>query len=126
MYLFNTEFRQYDWFNHILSIDITTKDVENAHKIFEYYIDSVENYGLDYKQKIYDMYTDSGFLYGTYRTIKYLVEHGSTVFQYVLTYEGEYSFSALYGIPANGVCHADDLLYLWNPSFSGKTQLKAD
>ena len=107
-----------------MSIDITTKDVENAHKIFEYYIDSVENYGLDYKQKIYDMYTDSGFLYGTYRTIKYLVEHGSTVFQYVLTYEGEYSFSALYGIPANGVCHADDLLYLWNPSFSGKTQLK--
>ena len=109
-----------------MSIDITTKDVENAHKIFEYYIDSVENYGLDYKQKIYDMYTDSGFLYGTYRTIKYLVEHGSTVFQYVLTYEGEYSFSALYGIPANGVCHADDLLYLWNPSFSGTTQLKLD
>ena len=104
-------------------IDITTKEVENAQKIFEYYIDSVENYGLDYKQKIYDMYTDSGFLYGTYRTIKYLVEHGSTVFQYVLSYEGEYSFSALYGVPANGVCHADDLLYLWNPSFSGKTKL---
>ena len=54
------------------------------------------------------------------------MEHGSTVFQYVLTYEGEYSFSALYGIPANGVCHADDLLYLWNPSFLGKTQLKQD
>ena len=97
------QFCQYDWFDStyfILEIDITTKDVENAHKIFEYYIDSVENYGLDYKQKIYDMYTDSGFLYGTYRTIKYLVEHGSTVFQYVLSYEGEFSFSELYGVPA--------------------------
>ena len=78
----------------------------------------MENYDLDHKQAIFDMYTDSGFLYGTYRTVDYLVNHGSTVFQYILTYEGEFSFSQLYYVSPQGVCHADDLLYLWNPSFS--------
>ena len=78
----------------------------------------MDNYDYDHKQAIFDMYTDSGFLYGTYRTIDYLVKHGSTVFQYILTYEGEFSFSQLYYVPKQGVCHADDLIYLWNPSFS--------
>ena len=65
------------------------------------------------------MFTDAGFLYGTYKTIDYLIKHGVTVYQYILTYEGEYSFSEIYSVPPNGVCHADDLLYLWNPSFLG-------
>ena len=106
------------YFFHLI-LDITPKDVENAYKILEYYIDSVDNINLDHKQGMFDMYTDSGFLYGTYRTINYLIEKDVTVYQYILTYEGEYSFSQLFYVPPNGVCHADDLLYLWNPSFLG-------
>ena len=36
-----------------------------------------------------------------------------------ITYEGEFSFSEMYGVPPNGVCHADDQLYLWNPWLLG-------
>ena len=101
------------------SLDVTTKDLENAYKVVEYYIDSVDNINLEHKQGLFDMFTDAGFLYGTYKTIDYLIKHGVTVYQYILTYEGEYSFSEIYSVPPNGVCHADDLLYLWNPSFLG-------
>jgi hypothetical protein len=65
------------------------------------------------------LFTDSGFLYGTYKTINYLIEKGVTVYQYILSYEGEFSFSEIYGVPPNGVCHADDQLYLWNPWLLG-------
>ena len=65
------------------------------------------------------MFTDSGFLYGTFKTINYLIQHGVTVYQYILTYEGEHSFSEVYSVPPTGVCHADDLLYLWNPWLLG-------
>ena len=62
------------------------------------------------------MFTDAGFLYGTYKTIQYLLEQGVTVYQYILTYRGEHSFSEAFGIEPVGVCHADDLMYLWNPA----------
>ena len=38
-----------------------------------------------------------------------------TVYQYLLKYEGKYSASVLFGAPVGtGVCHADDLIYLWD------------
>ena len=40
-----------------------------------------------------------------------------TVYQYLLTYEGQFSFTQLFGQDPVGVCHADDLIYLWNPIF---------
>ena len=37
-----------------------------------------------------------------------------TVYQYLLTYEGEYSLSPFFGVPPhNGVCHGDDIIYTW-------------
>ena len=93
--------------------------MENAYKVTEYYVGSTENINLDNKQGLFDMFTDSGFLYGTYKTINYLIEKGVPVYQYILSYEGEFSFSEIYGVPPNGVCHADDQLYLWNPWLLG-------
>ena len=93
--------------------------MENAYKVTEYYVGSTENINLDNKQGLFDMFTDSGFLYGTYKTINYLMTKGVTVYQYILSYEGEFSFSEIYGVPPNGVCHADDQLYLWNPWLLG-------
>eukprot|EP00091_Calanus_sinicus_P022818 TRINITY_DN7448_c0_g1_i3.p1 TRINITY_DN7448_c0_g1~~TRINITY_DN7448_c0_g1_i3.p1 ORF type:complete len:435 (+),score=107.28 TRINITY_DN7448_c0_g1_i3:279-1583(+) len=102
-------------FNIANASEVTVEDVENAHKLVEYYVGSVENMNEDHKQGMFDMFTDAGFLYGTHKTINYFLEHGMTVYQYILTYEGEFSLSQLFGVDPTGVCHADDLLYLWDP-----------
>ena len=95
--------------------DITSKDVENAHKILDYYIGSVENINTEHQQGIFDMMTDATFLYGTHRTIKHMIEHGVTVYEYILTYQGSFSLTQVYGIDPIGVCHGDDLGYQWEP-----------
>ena len=66
------------------------------------------------------MYTDGVFLYGSYKLTNYLIKHGITVYQYVLTYKGEHSFAKFfYGIiEPKLVCHADDLLYQWKFSMN--------
>ena len=67
------------------------------------------------KQGIINMFTDASFQYCTHETINYLVQYGVTVYQYILTYEGKYSFSTLDGVPVGtGVTHGDDLFYLWD------------
>ena len=95
--------------------EISDSDRQNAHKIIDFYVGGVENIDEGHRQGLFDMMTDSFFLYGTYRTINYLVTHGITVFQYIFTYQGRYSFSNAFDLPTIGVCHADDLLYLFDP-----------
>ena len=95
--------------------EITDLDVQNAHKVIDFYVGGVENIDEGHRQGLFDLMTDSYFLYGTYRTINYLVTHGITVFQYILTYQGRYSFTNAFDLPTVGVCHADDLLYLFDP-----------
>ena len=95
--------------------EITDLDVQNAHKVIDFYVGGVENIDEGHRQGLFDLMTDSYFLYGTYRTINYLVTHGITVFQYILTYQGRYSFTNAFDLPTIGVCHADDLLYLFDP-----------
>ena len=37
-----------------------------------------------------------------------------TLYQYLFTYQGQYSVSPFFQVPpGNGVCHGDDLIYLW-------------
>ena len=68
--------------------DITNVDVENAHKLVEYYMGSEENLNPDHFQGLVDMYTDSWFAYGHHKTVDYLMKHGVPVFQYLFAYEG--------------------------------------
>ena len=103
-------------FNIANQSDIMPEDVEKAHKILEYYVGSIDNINEDHMQGMFDMLTDANFLYGTYKTINHLVRYGVTVYQYILSYEGQFSWSQLHGIDdPMGVCHCDDLYYLWNP-----------
>ena len=59
------------------------------------------------------------YIPGTHKTINYLVEHGVTVFPYILNYTGQFSFTqAFTGFTVNetfGVCHGDDLIYMFDP-----------
>ena len=57
-----------------------------------------------------NMLTDTGFLWGTQKTIKLMVEHGMTVYQYIMTYVGSLSS----GYPG-GVAHGEELIYLFDP-----------
>ena len=80
------------------------------HKLVEFYLGSIDNIGENYAQNLSDMFTDAGFLFGTYKTIKYMQDQNMTVYQYILTYE--YSESNGYGVN-----HGQDLRYLFDPPF---------
>ena len=79
--------------------EITTTDTEKARKVIEYYVGSYENINKEHTQGLIDMYTDASFLYGTMKTISYLIKHNVTVYQYIFTYKGPFSFTQIFGVP---------------------------
>merc|ERR1712032_885449 len=82
------------------------------------YIGGLENLNEDHLQSMFDMYTDSAMLFGVNRTAELLLSHGVRVWQYILTHRGQNSITDLFGITEKlGVCHADDLYYLFDPIF---------
>ena len=100
--------------------EITQKDVDNAYKLLDYYVGTVDDINEENQEGMFKMFTDASFLFGIHNGIRYLLKHGVTVYQYVLTYQGEYSFLNLYNIPTMGVCHADDLIYIFDPVFGNR------
>ena len=62
--------------------EITTKDVENVHRIIEQYVGSISNINEDHIPGITDMYTDASFLYGTFKTLWYARMWEVKVYQY--------------------------------------------
>ena len=104
--------------------DITEEDFEKMNKLIDYYVGSIENINEEHKQGVIDMFTDSLFQYGTHQTINHLVEQNVKLYQYLLTYQGEYSASVFFGTPpGNGVCHGDDIIYLWTAKASGTADI---
>ena len=97
--------------------DVTEADIRKTEQVLEFYVGGLEGITEANKYKLIDMFTDSGFRHGTYRLINQLVEQGVTVFAWILTHQGEHTSSDLYGISPHGVCHADELLYMWSPVF---------
>ena len=93
--------------------DITLQDEDNMHKLVEFYLGSIDNIGENYAQNLIDMFTDAGFLFGTYKTIKYMQDQNMTVYQYILTYE--YSERNGYGVN-----HGQELRYLFDPPFGSR------
>ena len=90
--------------------DITTEDIENANKLLKSYVGSVEEIDQSHGQNMIDMLTDSFFLFGTQKSIKYMQDQGMNVYQYVLSYE--YSQGSGFGVN-----HAEDTTYIFNPPF---------
>ena len=82
--------------------------------MIEFYTGSIDNLNIDHIDGIIDSQTDSFCLYGTYKTVELFLQNGITVYHYILTYEGHFSFSQYNGVEPMGVAHADDLFYLWN------------
>ena len=50
--------------------ELTTKDVENAHKLLEYYVGSVDDINEENQGGMLKMLTDSGFLFGVHNGIR--------------------------------------------------------
>jgi carboxylesterase type B len=111
-------------FNIADESEITDKYIENAHKLLDYYVGSVDNINEEHKEGMFKMFTDAGYLFGIHNAIRYLLKHGATVYQYLLTYQGEYSSVNGFGIPTSGVAHADDLFYIFGPVFGYDVPLK--
>ena len=102
-------------FNIADPADFTDEDFAKARQIIEFYVGSIDNINEEHKQGMIYMMTDASFLFGIHNGIRYWQKYGVTVFQYLLTYQGEYSLSNAFGLPTIGVCHGDDLKYLYDP-----------
>lgn len=97
--------------------DRTQIDVERARQALQFYTGWGGSFSPEYFENLVDLFTDAFALYGVHQTMKAFVSKGMKVFHYILTYEGEFSLLNLYGLQTMGVCHADDLLYLFEPIF---------
>jgi len=98
--------------------DVTEADIRKTEQVLDYYVGGLDGISEANKFGLIDMFTDSGFRHGTYRLINILVERGIKVFAWILTHQGEHTSSDLYGLQEPlGVCHADELLYMWSPVF---------
>ena len=97
--------------------EIAPQDIEKAHEIARFYVDSLDNLNEDHLYPIMDMYTDAKYLFGTFKMVDYMVNFGVKTYQYILTHQGQNSFSENYGIPPIGVYHADDIQYLWESDY---------
>ena len=93
--------------------EITETDIAKSYQVVEHYIGSVDNINENNLQGIFDVFTDSGFLYGIHETTNYLLAHNVKVYQAILTYQGQHSLTEYVGLGKYGVCHADDLFYMW-------------
>ena len=97
--------------------DVSEDDEVNARKILDFYTNGDGHFSEEQFRGLVQMITDSFGLYGVHKAMKAFVSTGMTVYHYILTYEGDYSYLELYGLPHLGVCHADDLIYLFRPIF---------
>ena len=95
---------------------ITDEDISRAKEVLQFYCGNVEDINEENKQNFINMVTDSNFLYGSFKQVNYLLEQGVPTYQYILTHEGDHSFSTTLGYQKFGVCHGDDLQYLFEPS----------
>ena len=98
--------------------DITPEDVEKARALLKFYTGGDGNFEPQYFDQLVKMFTDAFPLFAVHQTIKAFVAQNMKVFHYILTYKGGLSLLDIsYGLPPTGVCHADDLLYLFDPVF---------
>ncbi|KZC14640.1 Venom carboxylesterase-6 [Dufourea novaeangliae] len=66
--------------------------------------------------KLIDMYSDAWFTHAAHNSVRdYLKKQSAPVYYYYLAYRGRASFSKIFGDADNdyGVCHADELQYLF-------------
>ena len=96
---------------------VKDEDVQKLQEILHFYLGPGhpgDKFSLDNLQALVDMITDSAFLYGTHKTLKYFKAFNVKAFQYIFTYPGQFSITQIFGLKNKfGVSHADDLQYLW-------------
>lgn len=97
--------------------DITQDQVEKARALLKFYTGGNGSYEPQYFEQLDAMFTDAFPLFAVHQTMKAFLEQNMMVFHYILTYKGEFSILDTYGLPPMGVCHADDLIYLFDPVF---------
>ncbi|XP_034839811.1 juvenile hormone esterase isoform X1 [Maniola hyperantus] len=92
-----------------------------------------EYFGTDDEQSVKDgilkMYTDSYFAYPMLESVEQALNFSSQpVYLYHLVYRGANSFSQIFGdsVGDYGVCHADDLMYLFPIHFLNKPFTEED
>ena len=100
---------------------ITEEDIAIAKEILQYYCGGVEDITEENKWSYEYMITDAMFLYGTFKKVNYLLQHGVPTYKYMMTYQGDKSYTNNAGFPSFGVCHADELQYLFLPTVISDT-----
>jgi len=97
--------------------EFSEAEIEKANLIREFYFGS-EEISMANIQSLIDMFSDSKFWVAAHDVTTIVSSHlRSPVYEYMFTHNGSFSFSEFLGLPSSqyGVCHADDLHYLFNP-----------
>ena len=93
--------------------NFTDEDHYKAEEIVKYYVGSYDNMNEENMAKIIEMFSDDT-IFGAYKTAKSFANHGVETYQFIVSYEGQYSTSQYwYGVDPMGVNHGDDLFYLF-------------
>lgn len=123
-----------DDFDRIIPISIGykkhMKDVAGVTKrIKELYFKGNQKIGRETKQNLIDMFTDGWFFNGTDIAVNMHRQYvKNNIFFYKLAHRGVHSFSEFFGDPSinYGVCHGDELQYLFPIPFPGEGPNEAD
>ncbi|XP_069696465.1 esterase E4-like [Periplaneta americana] len=116
--------------NFLSSSKETSKErKKTVRRIREFYFGN-KPINKDARKAVVDMYTDLYFAIGTDSGVKLHSKAGATVFYYYFDYRGENSYSSIFGDPTEdyGVCHMDELMYLFpqDHMFSNSTKTAED
>ncbi|KAI5643541.1 carboxylesterase family domain-containing protein [Phthorimaea operculella] len=103
----NTVTNTFDFDNEELYVDL-------SEIIRRFYVGDAE-FNSDVRQNMLDFMDDTTFIYPSIRVIEPFIEAGAAkVYQYVFSYDGGRNFAkTLHGLNISGVCHADELGYLF-------------
>ena len=71
--------------------EVTDEDLSNSYKLLDFYIGGLENLNEDHFQSMFDMYTDSGMLYGVNR----FQDINVYIYMLIHYYIGQRSFCSL-------------------------------
>lgn len=103
-------------FGIVDELDITSEDIHNMNTLVEFYVGSLENIDEKHAQRNIDMFTDAFFQFGTYKTIRHMLNQNMNVYQYILSYKYSNGLSRPFGVN-----HGEDLTYLFDPPFGSRT-----
>nr|CAD7460856.1 unnamed protein product [Timema tahoe] len=112
-----------------LNLTIGTNESQQVAALVRKFYFGNETASLATIEQLVNLVTDSWFLQGIHRTVKFLQRHNSTpMYVYQFSYEGRLSYSYIFqfNYPFPGAGHGDDLNYLFTTTYFNYTEFESN